>query len=155
MASSIASHSGVRALVDNTRNLGNDELDAIARTGGAVCIVGYSSYLRNFSAKEQAPINDVMARFGGLANGYEGLSAEQKEALYRAIEEAAPRARMEDYVAAIDYAVKRVGIDHVCLSSDFNHVFGAVQGWTDESETRNVTEALRRRGYDAGALGKL
>jgi len=151
----IASHSGVRTKVDNVRNLTDAELDAVARTGGAVCIVAYSPYLHNFTQAEQAPTKAVLARYGGLKNGYESLSPAQKEAFYKELEQAAPRASLDDYVDSIDYAVKRIGIDHVCLSTDFNHGFAAINGWTDESEAPNVTAALLRRGYDEQAIDKL
>jgi membrane dipeptidase len=151
----IASHSGLRAKVDNVRNLSDAELDAIKRTGGAVCIVSYSAYLRNFTDAEQAPTQAVLARYGGLKNGYEGLTPEQKEAFYKELEQAAPRASLDDYVDSIDYAVKRIGIDHVCLSTDFNHGFAAIEGWTDEGETPNVTAALLRRGYDERKIDRL
>ncbi len=50
--------------------------------------------------------------------------------------------------------MKRIGIDHVALSSDFNHG-GGVVGWSDESELPNVTAELRRRGYSAADIDKL
>lgn len=151
----IASHSGVRAQVDDPRNLADAELDAVKRTDGAVCIVSYSGYLRNFTEAERAPTKAVLARYGGLKNGYEGLTPQQKEAFYKELEQVAPRASLDDYVDSIDYVVKRIGIDHVCLSTDFNHGFAAVKGWTDESETPNVTAALLRRGYDEGTIEAL
>ncbi|MDB5714483.1 MAG: hypothetical protein JWO15_1880 [Sphingomonadales bacterium] len=151
----IASHSGVRAKVDTPRNLSDAELDAVARAGGAVCIVSYSAYLRAFTEEEQAPTKALLARFGGLKNGYEGLTPEQKDAFYRELEQVSPRASLDDYIDSIDYATKRIGIDHVCLSTDFNHGFAAVQGWTDEGEAPNVTAALLRRGYDEKAIDKL
>ena len=41
----IASHSGVRALVDNTRNLSDSELDAIKKNGGVVHVTPFNAYL--------------------------------------------------------------------------------------------------------------
>lgn len=151
----IASHSGIRAKIDTSRNLTDAELDAVAKTGGAVCIVSYSGYLRQFSDAEQAPVKAVLARYGGLKNGYEGLTPAEKDAFYHELEQASPRASLDDYIDSIDYAVKRIGIDHVCLSTDFNHGFAAVKGWTDEGEAPNVTAALLRRGYSEEAIDKL
>jgi hypothetical protein len=42
--------------------------------------------------------------------------------------------------------VKKVGIDHVGISSDFNDG-GGLEGWKDVSEIRNVTAELLTRGY--------
>ena len=48
----------------------------------------------------------------------------------------------------IDYIVKRCGIAHVGISSDFDGG-GAITGWMDASESGNVTAELVRRGYGA------
>ena len=50
--------------------------------------------------------------------------------------------------------MKRIGIDHVALSSDFNHG-GGVTGWADVGETANVTAELKRRSYTPDQIGKL
>ena len=50
--------------------------------------------------------------------------------------------------------MKRIDIDHVGLSSDFNHGGGGV-GWNDVGETANVAAELKRRGYDDDAIAKL
>jgi len=41
----VASHSAVRALVDNTRNLSDRELDAIKANGGVVQVTAFNAYL--------------------------------------------------------------------------------------------------------------
>ena len=57
-----------------------------------------------------------------------------------------PRANVKDFVDHIDYIVKKIGIDHVGISSDFDGG-GGIDGWNDASETFNVTLELVRRGY--------
>jgi membrane dipeptidase len=59
-----------------------------------------------------------------------------------------------DFADHIDYAVKRIGIDHVGISSDFDGG-GGFSDWRDASECPNITIELVRRGYDRGALEKL
>jgi microsomal dipeptidase-like Zn-dependent dipeptidase len=66
----------------------------------------------------------------------------------------APPATMAQYGDAIDYAVKKLGVDHVALSTDFNHG-GGIAGWQDESEATNVTAELLRRGYSERDIAKL
>ncbi len=53
---------------------------------------------------------------------------------------------MTDYVDHIDYLVKRIGVDHVGIGTDFNHGAG-IDGFDDESQAPNVTRELVRRGY--------
>ena len=54
----------------------------------------------------------------------------------------------------IDYAVKKIGIDHVGISSDFDGG-GGVDGWNGADETFNVTLELVRRGYTEEQIGKI
>lgn len=64
------------------------------------------------------------------------------------------RATVADLADHVDYAVQRVGIAHVGLSSDFDGG-GGVQGWMSAAESANLTAELQRRGYDAEAIGLL
>ena len=65
-----------------------------------------------------------------------------------------PPANMDDFIDHIDYMVKKIGIDHVGISSDFDGG-GGIVGWEDASETMNVTSALRERGYSESEIAKL
>src|SRR5215469_3093740 len=79
----VASHSAIRAIVDNPRNLTDEELTAIADAGGVIGIVAFSLYLRNLTQAESDARQRVTERYGGLRNGYEGLSPEARQAYYR------------------------------------------------------------------------
>jgi len=46
------------------------------------------------------------------------------------------------------------GIDHVGLASDFDGG-GGVTGWFDASETHNVTQGLRKRGFSPEQIEKI
>ena len=59
-----------------------------------------------------------------------------------------------DFADHVDYAVKRIGIDHVGISSDFDGG-GWFSDWRDAGDSANVTAELFKRGYDRGALEKL
>jgi microsomal dipeptidase-like Zn-dependent dipeptidase len=63
-------------------------------------------------------------------------------------------ATVAQLVDSIDYAVKKIGSDHVGISSDFNHG-GGVAGWQNEGEAQNVTVELLRRGYSEKDIAKL
>ncbi len=51
-----------------------------------------------------------------------------------------------DFVDHIDYVVRRIGVAHVGISSDFDGG-GFFSGWKDASESPNLTAELLRRGY--------
>lgn len=97
---------------------------------------------------------------GGNTNPATVLTDEQRATLQTRLEElnvkfpAPPRANVRDFVDHIDYLVKKIGIDHVGISSDFDGG-GGVDGWNDASETFNVTLELVRRGYTEEQIGKI
>jgi membrane dipeptidase len=65
-----------------------------------------------------------------------------------------PRATVSDFVDHIDYVVKKIGIDHVGISSDFDGG-GGIDGWNGADETFNVTLELVRRGYTEAQIAKI
>jgi microsomal dipeptidase-like Zn-dependent dipeptidase len=153
----IATHSDVRALVDTGRNLSDAQLDALKAKGGVVAINAFSAYLRARSPQTVQAVAALQAEFGLSANRGAALSPARQAEYDRRFHEIVgkePKASVEDLVQAVDYAVKRIGIDHVALSSDFNHG-GGVTGWNDVGETANVTAALERHGYTPVQIAQL
>lgn len=59
-----------------------------------------------------------------------------------------------DFADHIDYAVRRIGIQHVGISSDFDGG-GGFSGWHNASESANITVELLRRGYDRQEIAAL
>ncbi len=59
-----------------------------------------------------------------------------------------------DFADHIDHAVRRIGIGHVGISSDFDGG-GGFRGWRDAAETPAITAELASRGYDRDALAAL
>lgn len=157
----IASHSAVRGRVDSPRNLSNGELKAIAESGGLVNIVAFAPYLRDRDGSQEAFNNEVFVPFKlrqGKDDPREVLSAEDFERFQAGYRKFSGKrhqfASLVDYLDAVDYAVRLIGIDHVGLSSDFNNG-GGVIGYAHVGEARNVTRELVRRGYDQASIGKL
>lgn len=153
-----ATHSAVKGLVDAPRNLSDEELELIAKNGGVVQVVAFSSYLRPVPANLQNQVKALQAEYG-FVDGKPGpalAEAKQKEysERFHKILSAAPKANLSQFVDAIAYAVKKIGIDHVGISSDFNHG-GGVIGWENEGESTNVTEELLRRGFTELDIAKL
>ena len=154
----IASHSSARALVDHPRNLPDDLLRAIAAGGGVVQAVAYKEFLKIDPARKAAEeaLGNEVARLAGDAE-YDG---EKHDALpayvdgMRRIEAQHPLATLEHLLDHIEHIATVAGIDHVGIASDFDGG-GAVTGWMDASETRNVTAGLRRRGFSEADIAKI
>lgn len=147
-----ATHSNARALIDNTRNLSNAELDAIKANGGVVQLTPFNSYLVTPDEAARDRISDIRVRHGlppafiSPNDGYGGLAAEPQQAFLDELSPALPRATVADYVGQIDYIAKRIGWEHVGIGTDFDHGAGVV-GFDSEAEAPNVTAELLRRGY--------
>lgn len=165
----VASHSAPRALVDIPRNLSDEEMQLIKQSGGVVQIVAFPAYLRPLSERTLGKLNDLRKEFDlpplpnlamALMPGDPIITVwpEQRFGAYAgklyAILEEEPKATVKDFVNAIDYAVKKIGIDHVGISSDFNDG-GGVKGFNDVGEIRNVTAELIERGYAEADIAKL
>ncbi len=70
-----------------------------------------------------------------------------------------PRARARDLTVAdiadhIDYAVEKMGIDHVGIGSDFDGG-GGVSDYRNAAQSPHLTEELAKRGYDHESLAKI
>ncbi|MCC6242195.1 MAG: dipeptidase, partial [Gemmatimonadaceae bacterium] len=179
----IASHSGVRAICNHSRNMDDEQLDALKKNGGVIQLVAFNSYAKcdpkRDIPREQAraaAMEELRKEFGlpapAAGGGGRGGGAAIQAAL-QALPEARrneylakqeditarrypsdPPANVKDFVDHIDYVVKRIGIDHVGISSDFDGG-GGVDGWRSAAESMNVTVELVKRGYTEQQIAKI
>jgi membrane dipeptidase len=167
----IASHSGVRALCNHSRNMDDEQLDALKKNGGVIQLVAFNSYTKCNPAKDAeraAAVDALRKEYGITATGraevtaaIQALPNEKRNEFLAKQEEitarrypADPPATVKDFVDHIDYVVKRIGIDHAGISSDFDGG-GGVDGWRSASESLNVTTELVRRGYTEEQIRKI
>jgi membrane dipeptidase len=179
----IASHSSARALHNHSRNLDDEQLEALKKNGGVVQTVAFANYVKETppaSAERTAAIAKLYEEVGlpvptggrgGRGGGGRGAQAQMSEEERAAVQAKMAevnkrmpelnakfpppqRATVKDFVDHIDYLVKKIGIDHVGISSDFDGG-GGVDGWNDASETFNVTLELVRRGYTEAQIDKI
>ena len=64
------------------------------------------------------------------------------------------RSASRDFVDHVDYVVKRIGLAHCGISSDFDGG-GAITGWRHAGESGNITAELVRRGYGHAEIAAL
>jgi len=170
----IASHSAPRALCDVSRNMDDEQLLALKRTGGVIQVFAYSSSIKTTrpDSPERAAALAAARKEHNLPEptgpgqparfqaALKKLSADGRAEYEKQLAEidkqhpGDPPANLKDFVDHIDYAVRLIGIDHVGIASDFDGG-GGVIGWNDASETFNVTLELVRRGYTEQQIEKL
>ncbi len=173
----IASHSSARALNNVSRNLDDEQLMMLKENGGVVQTVAFRSYLNTEKNNaNRVKSNEVMAAiaeregfeikpgrmFRGMTGDarstylkeYRAFQEKHKEEIAKEINAVAPPVGVSDFVDHIDYLVKKIGLEHVGISSDFDGG-GGVDGWNDASETFNVTLELVKRGYTEEEIGKM
>ena len=151
----IASHSGVSGVHPNLRNLDDEQLDAIQANGGVAQMVAFRSYVANVDPRIQKGQEELRQQY--LSAGWGGASDADIKAYMDGLTElrrSYQDVTLAQFVDHIDYAVNRIGIEHVGIVSDFDGG-GGVEGWDDATETINVTWELMRRGYSEDEIRAL
>ncbi|HUY94268.1 MAG TPA: dipeptidase [Terracidiphilus sp.] len=166
-APAIASHSGARALCDAPRNMTDDMLRAIARSGGqdskggVVQVNFYSAFVsqayRNAQKAQKPEVDKAIADLKAKARA-EGrqLTYEDISRMERDFADKIPRPPLSDLIDQIDHIAKVAGVDHVGLGSDFDGVDGQTpQGMDSPADLPKITAALMERGYSAEDCRKI
>ena len=164
----VASHSNARARCDITRNLWDDQLKAIAQTGGVIG-VHFSS-----SMSSQAQLDKVLAtptydRYyetvsrlrAKYPNPWEFMVHRNDPEEWRDVPGSGGQAppavappTLEVLVDQIEYLVNLVGIDHVGLGADFD-LGDLPEGLEHAGKMPNLPKALIARGYVGEDLRKI
>ncbi len=158
----IASHSNVRALTDVSRNLSDEELEHLGKTGGVIHISPFRGYLFDSSNPEMDLNIRAVRRQAGIEESYlypfelywEIQDASIRKNFLTSVNALLGQIAVEQMVNHIDYVVKRIGVDHVGIGTDFNHGSG-IEGFTDASDALNVTLELVKRGYSEEDIKKI
>ncbi len=172
----IASHSSARALCDHSRNLDDEQLKLLKENGGVVQTVALDAYLNsdkhdtrsNYMKQFYKQVADSMDIEWFERSAFKTLTEKQQNdylnnypkvtgrarTLVAKRSDAPPEVDVSDFVDHIDYMVDLIGINHVGISSDFDGG-GGIKGWSDASETFNVTLELVKRGYSESDIEKL
>ncbi|WP_026768151.1 dipeptidase [Asinibacterium sp. OR53] len=153
----IVSHSCAYTLCPVFRNLKDDQIDAVGKNGGVIHLNFFSGFLDSsfqrkldgFNARHKEERDTI------LKMNPEPFFADSYLAEKYADEVKELRPPLSLLIDHIDYIVKRIGIDHVGLGSDFDGITSAPIGLDDVSCYPLITKALKERGYSNGAVRKI
>ena len=156
----IATHSGVRSIVNVPRNLTDDQLRALAGTGGLCAVVFYPRFIepgwQDAQRKVDAEIAPLVTEASRRAKG---TPAQKKLARDRVREreyaKRLPPVSVARVVDHIDYIVKLVGVDHVGVGSDFDGIQAVPRDLATVADFPNLTAELLKRGYTETEITKI
>lgn len=156
----IATHSGVRALVNVPRNLTDDQLRALARTGGVCCVVFYPAFIepgwkdvqRRVDAEIAASVEEASRKTAGTPAQKKLARDHVREREYLKRMPPVTVARIADH---IDYIVKLVGVEHVGIGSDFDGIQAVPRDLASVADYPNLTAELLKRGYSESDIDKI
>jgi membrane dipeptidase len=155
----IASHSGARALCNAPRNMTDDMLRAVAKSGGpnskggVVQVNFFSGFvsqaywdaLKAAQPEADKAVAELQAKY--KAEGKE-TPFQEIDKLNRRIYDRIPRPPLSMLIDHIDHIAKVAGVDHIGLGSDFDGVYGQLpEGMDSAADLPKITEALMARGY--------
>ena len=154
----IASHSGARSVANHPRNIPDNIIKEIAKKGGVVQVVAFSSYVKVNKKRTESIINlrDSILTMTGDNNFIPEKHMkliEYKNGMDK-INKEFPLPGIDNFIDHIDHIVDLVGIDYVGISSDFGGG-GGIEGWSNASETFNITNSLLLRGYSKDEVNKI
>lgn len=155
----IASHSDVYNLSAHFRNLKDDQIQAIAKSGGIICVNFYCKFLDPGAQQNQvlaiqrkykSALKPIEEQYGDDLIGY-------NEARYQYLTEnhTDKGTPIDVLIDHIDYIVKLVGIDYVGLGSDFDGDVFTPNEMYDATCYPIITKKLVERGYSEQDIRKI
>ncbi|MEP6706453.1 MAG: dipeptidase [Pyrinomonadaceae bacterium] len=156
----IATHSACRAIADVPRNLTDEMIVALAKTGGVVCVIFYPEHIEPGWREKKKQVDAEIASMVQRASQEEKGDAAHKKLARDGVrrEEYAkrlPPVSISRIVDNIDHIVKLVGIDHIGIGSDFDGVQALPANLNSVADLPNLTAELLRRGYSESDVDKI
>ena len=156
----IATHSACRAIANVPRNLTDDMIVALAKTGGVVNVIFYPEHIEpGWSQKKKKVDAEIASLVQQASDAEQGNAAQKKLARDRVRSQEylkrLPPVSVSRIVDHIDHIVKLAGIDHVGIGSDFDGVQAVPTDMKSVADLPNLTKELLKRGYSESDIDKI
>ena len=152
----LLTHSSVWGICPVFRNAKDEQLLALKKNGGVICINFYPAFISKEFVAQQRYWNGAGkdSLFAQWKLSDSSMAREQwQAAMAVALDKARPGiAEVADH---IDYVVKLIGIDHVGIGADFDGIGFVPRGLEDVSSYPRLTTELLRRGYSNSDIRKV
>lgn len=153
----IVSHSSVYAICPSRRNLKDDQIKAVAKNNGVMCINFYSGFIDSmFSSR----VKEIKTKYKSIVDSITHANTDHwkgemavDSALAPYYEDARPP--LSKLIDHIDYVAKLVGADFVGIGSDFDGIESLPKDMDDVTFLPNITRELLKRGYSETDIKKI
>ena len=153
----LLSHSSVWNICPVFRNVKDEQIKAVAKNGGVICINFYSGFLDSNFAKKMDQLEGTEGQRikDSLGKNVDASKLNEMWAKYFSQKLEPYRPSISKLVDHIDYIVKLVGDDYVGIGSDFDGVSSVPVGMDDVTKYPLITDELKRRGYSNKSIKKI
>lgn len=153
----LVSHSNAYTLCPVFRNLKDDQIDAVGKNGGVIQLNFYSAFIdSSFKNREKVFLENKQPEIKQLvANGMQKEYAQAMVVEKYKEESLAIQPPMSMLLNHLDYIVKRIGVDHVGMGSDFDGISASPRELTDVTTYPLITKALLEKGYSKKDVTKI
>lgn len=153
----MASHSNAFSLCGVTRNLKDEQIKAIGKNGGVICLNFSSGFVDSnyakkdmaFRKKHQAELDSLLATGIQREYAYSALTSKYFE------ESEAIKPTMAQLLDHLDYIVKLIGVNHVGIGSDFDGISSSPRELQTVADFPKMTQALIEKGYSNKDIKKI
>lgn len=155
----ILTHSSVWSICPVFRNVKDEQIKAVAKNGGVICVNFYPAFIskpfidarKYWEGKGKDSVWKVWQTEAGVTQ--EQLQARWSLLLAAELQKAMPG--IKEIADHIDYIVKLVGDDYVGIGADYDGIGFVPKGLEDVSTYPRLTAELKARGYSNKQLKKI
>jgi membrane dipeptidase len=153
----LVSHSSVHAICPSSRNLTDEQIRAVAKNNGVICVNFYSGFIdSSFQRKARVIRRQNKVLVDSLRHSTDDhWKAEMLIDSALDNRSSAMRPPLSVLIDHIDYIAKLVGPEYVGLGSDFDGIESLPAEMDDVTYLPNITRELKKRGYTDEDVSKI
>ncbi len=154
----ILSHTGTKTIYDHPRNIDDNLLKKLAKSGGVIHVNAYSSYLKNLPQDPNRKIayGKLLKLVGNKSSTFSAKEWEEVNQKRYAIDQEHPevKATFDDYMEHFIHILKIAGPKHVGVGADWDGGGGVVK-MMDVATLPLITQRLIDEGYSKQDLANI